>query len=191
MSDTPLPKYYIRAQELLEAAFQMAVNIFEDGYRPALIAGFWRGGTPVAIAVQEYYEYRGVSTDHIALRITSYTGINRQSSTFSFYGLDYIVEHTGPDDPLLLVDDVFDSGRSMAAVLGELSRLTGRDCRERVRIACPWYKPGRNKTDLLPDYYIHANDDWLIFPHELVGLTDEEIINGKPPLGRIFGLQKP
>jgi hypoxanthine phosphoribosyltransferase len=182
----PLEKRYIDAQDLLEDSFRLAVDIYNSGYRPRLIIGIWRGGTPVGIAVQEYFEYRGVSTDHIAIRTASYTGINEQSDTVQVHGLEYIVEHAVDDDPLLVVDDVFDTGHSMAAVVNMLTGMIGRDCRPRIRIACPWYKPGKNKTELVPDYYLHETEDWLVFPHELVGLTEEEIAKGKPGVAGIL-----
>ena len=37
-------------------------------------------------------------------------------------------------------------------------------------------------TDTSPDFYIHETDKWLVFPHELHGLTLEEIKNNKPVL---------
>jgi hypothetical protein len=49
-----------------------------------------------------------------------------------------------------------------------------------IRIATVWYKPRRNVTDLKPDYYIHETDHWLIFPHEIDGLSPEEIRRHKP-----------
>ena len=30
-----------------------------------------------------------------------------------------------------------------------------------------------------PDYFIHKTDDWLVFPHEMDGLTEEEIFENK------------
>jgi hypoxanthine phosphoribosyltransferase len=186
MTDAGPQKRYINAQDLLEDSFQLAINIYNSGYRPRLIIGIWRGGTPVGIAVQEYFEYRGASTDHIAIRATSYTGINRQSETIQVDGLEYIAEHTGHEDPLLLVDDVFDTGRSVEAVIKALSEMTGRDCRKQIRIACPWYKPAKNRTDLAPDYHLHETGDWLVFPHELAGLTRDEIAAGKPALAQIL-----
>lgn len=180
-------KRYISAQELLEDSFRLAVNIYNSGYRPRLIVGIWRGGTPVGIAVQEYFEYRGASTDHIAIRTASYTGINEQSDTVKVDGLEYVVEHAGDDEPLLLVDDVFDTGHSMAAVIEGLNGMIGHDSRKRARIACPWYKPGKNRTKLVPDYYLHETEDWLVFPHELSGLTEEEIAKGKPGVAGILG----
>lgn len=190
MSNTSVAKHYISAQDLLQDSFRLAVDVYNSGFRPQLIVGIWRGGSPVGIAVQEYFEYRGTATDHIAIRTASYTGINEQSEDIRVHGLDYIVNNTRRDDALLLVDDVFDTGRSMRAVLDGLSDLAGSDCRERVRIACPWFKPDNNRTDLVPDYYLHETDVWLVFPHELAGLTWEEIAVGKPELAEILARGK-
>ncbi|MFT6757735.1 MAG: hypothetical protein ACJA0M_001617, partial [Chitinophagales bacterium] len=35
-------------------------------------------------------------------------------------------------------------------------------------------------TDKEPDYYLHSTDEWLVFPHELSGLTMQEILDNKP-----------
>jgi hypothetical protein len=57
-----------------------------------------------------------------------------------------------------------------------------------VRIACPWYKPKNTKVAIKPDYYVHESDEWLVFPHELSGLTPEEIKQGKSDLTKIMDL---
>jgi len=90
------------------------------------------------------------------------------------------------DDSLLIVDDVFDSGHSIEAVLKELSEKTRKNMPTTIKVACPWYKPERNATDIVPDYYIHETDSWLVFPHELNGLTEEEIKQGKPSLAKFL-----
>jgi uncharacterized protein len=177
-------KKYINAQDLLEDSFQLASNIYKSGFKPNFIVGIWRGGTPVGIAVQEFLEYKGVETDHIAIRTSSYLGIDKQSKEIRVHGLHYIIENVNAHDSLLIVDDVFDSGRSIKAVLDELLEKTRKNMPETVKIACPWYKPKRNATDIEPDYYIHDTDDWLVFPHEVNGLTPEEIKEGKPLLAR-------
>jgi hypothetical protein len=41
-------------------------------------------------------------------------------------------------------------------------------------------------TDILPDYYLHETDDWLVFPHELNGLTREEMFANKPGMKKLF-----
>jgi len=179
-----MDKEYISAQELLEDSFQLASNIYDSGFRPHFIMGIWRGGTPVGIAVQEYLEYKNIKTDHIAIRTSSYQGINQQAKEIRVHGLHYIIENVNADDSLLIVDDVFDSGRSIKAVLDQLSIKTRRNMPDTVKIACPWYKPKRNTTDIVPDFYIHETDSWLVFPHELNGLSLEEIKQGKPLLAK-------
>ncbi len=181
-----MEKVFINAQNLLEDSFQLAANIYDSGFRPHFIVGIWRGGTPVGIAVQEYLEYKGVETDHIAIRTSSYFGINQQSKEIRVHGLHYIIENVNADDSLLIVDDVFDSGHSIEAVLKEISEKTRRNMPNTVKVACPWYKPERNATDIVPDYYIHETDAWLVFPHELNGLTEEEIKEGKPQLAKFI-----
>jgi hypothetical protein len=42
-------------------------------------------------------------------------------------------------------------------------------------------------TSLIPDYYVHETDQWLVFPHELNGLTAEEIQAGKPEMADLIG----
>ena len=87
---------------------------------------------------------------------------------------------------LLVVDDVFDSGHSIEALLEELSDKMRLNMPGNVRIATPWYKPGNNQTRLVPDYYLHETDQWIVFPHEIVGLTLDEIATGKPELQPIM-----
>jgi hypoxanthine phosphoribosyltransferase len=180
-------KRFIDANELLEDAFRLAVKIDQSGFRPDLIVGVWRGGTPVAVGVHEYFEYKGIHTDHIAIRASSYTGINKRSNKVGLTGLDYIYDHAGANDKLLIVDDVFDTGNSFKTILQQLEDRYGTEIYQRTKIACPWYKPGNNTTSLRPDFYLHETDQWLVFPHELKGLTRAEIAAGKPAISRIIG----
>ena len=151
-------KKYITAQELLEDSFRLAAQVFEDGFRPQFIIGIWRGGAPVGIAVQEYFDFKKVETDHIAVRTSSYYGINKQSKEIKVHGLHYIIENANAGDGLLIVDDVFDSGRSIDALIKQLKKLSRNNMPTDVRVACPWYKPKNNLVDITPDYYVHETD---------------------------------
>jgi hypothetical protein len=51
---------------------------------------------------------------------------------------------------------------------------------EDVRIAAPWYKPSKNRSDREPDFYLHETDKWLVLPYELDGLSLDEIKTHKP-----------
>ena len=183
-----MDKHYISAQSLLEDSFRLAHRIYEDGFHPQFIVGIWRGGTPVGIAVQEYFEYRRVQTDHIAVRTSSYTGIGQQAKEIRVHGLHYLIENANADDRLLIVDDVFDSGRSVDALIDAISRQSRRNTPGDIRVACPWYKPSKNVVGFEPDYFLHQSEQWLVFPHELDGLTPAEIAAGKSDLANIIDL---
>ncbi len=177
-----MDKIYISAQRLLEESFLLGARILESGFRPTMIMAIWRGGTPVGMAVQELLYYFGVDSDHIAIRTSSYRGIDQQDAVVKVLGLDYIVDKICHDDRLLIVDDVFDSGKSIAAVMEELKRKTRANMPEDVRIAVPWFKPARNRTNMTPDYWNHETDEWLVFPHEVLGLDADELQAKNPAL---------
>jgi hypoxanthine phosphoribosyltransferase len=179
-------KRYIKAQDLLDDSFRLGLKVLESGFRPDFIVGIWRGGTPVGIAVQELFEHHGISTDHIAIRTSSYEGIEQPGKTIRVHGLNYIVEKADAAHCLLIVDDVYDTGLSIMAVIDSLSRLSRRNTPHDIRIATVYFKPGNNRTDRRPEYFIHETDKWLVFPHELTGLTEEEIARHKPEIDRVI-----
>ncbi len=175
-----MDKLFISANSLLRDSMELARLVVSSGFRPTFLVAMWRGGSPIGIAVQEVLEYHSIRTDHIAIRTSSYTGIDHQQKTVRVHAVDYLVSRLSADDELLLVDDVFDSGRSIEAVVSELKHRCRRNWPERFRIATVYYKPTRNRSTLAPDYYVRDTDKWLVFPHELVGLTREEILQHKP-----------
>lgn len=183
-------KHYITAGQLLEDSFRLAAQVYDSGFRPQFIVGIWRGGAPIGIAVQEYFDFKNVETDHIAVRTSSYYGIgtDKQSKDIKVHGLHYIIENANADDGLLIVDDVFDSGRSIFALKEKLSQLMRLNMPRDIRIACPYYKPKNTAVPLAPDYYIHSSESWLVFPHEVSGLTPQEIAEGKTDLANIRDL---
>ncbi|MBC2650677.1 hypoxanthine phosphoribosyltransferase [Novosphingobium flavum] len=184
---TDIPKVWLTADQLLVDSFRLARQVLASGFAPTHIVGIWRGGAPVGIAVQELLEYRGVACDHIAIRTASYSGIDRQDAEVRVYSLGYLVDTLGPDDRLLIVDDVFDSGRSIAAVLRELAARCRCNLPRDIRTATVYWKPARNRTALKPDYFVHETDDWLVFPHELCGLSEDEIRLHKPDPDVVLG----
>ncbi len=181
-----MQKIYISAASLLQDSFKLAATIHRSGFKPDFIVGIWRGGTPVGIAIQEYFEYIGVKTDHIAVRTSAYVGIGERSRTIRVHGLHYIIEEANASDSLLVVDDVFDTGHSIEALLEQLTSKMRLNMPRTVKIATPYYKPGNNQTSLEPDFYIHETDRWIVFPHELSGLTFREIKDGKTELEPII-----
>ncbi len=179
-------KIYIGANELLLDSFRLGLEIYQSGFQPDFIVGVWRGGTPVGIAVQEILDIQGVKTDHIAIRTASYTGIGQREKEVRVYGLSYLVKNVNYHNSLLIVDDVFDTGLSIQAIIDTLQRKARRNTPRDIRIATPWYKPANNRTSIEPDYRIHETDRWLVFPHELDGLSRDEMLRNKPGLRELF-----
>lgn len=185
MSATP-EKIYLDAQQLLEDSFSLAGKVLESGFRPTFIAAVWRGGAPMGIAVQELLAYHGIETDHIAIRSSAYHGIDNQSSSVKVFGLNYLTKKIRYDDRLLLVDDVFDTGKSIDAIITDLKSRARNNTPHDIRVAVPYFKPSRNLSSRTPDYYLHETAAWLKFPHSLEGLSDEEVRTNRPALHEIL-----
>lgn len=179
-----IKKTYIDANQLLLDSYELGLMVLESGFQPDYIVGVWRGGAPVGIAIQELLKYGGLQTDHIAIRTSHYTGIDQTSESVIVHGLHYLIENVNADDHVLIVDDVFDSGRSIQQVIWDLEKKCRRNT-PRFKIATPYFKPANNKTDLLPDFFLRESQEWLVFPHELEGLSAQEIQEDKPGLGSI------
>lgn len=187
----PLKKIFIEEESLLQDAYRLAVAVYDSGFRPDFIVGVWRGGSTVGIYVQECLQYLGVKTDHIAIR-TSYRGMESYLSnvenpeSIRVHGLQYLYETMNKNDNLLIVDDVFSSGQNIEAVIKRLESKSKRNMPDDVRIAVPFYKPAKNRTGRVPNYYLHETDDWLVLPYEITGLSDAEIASHKPWLAEIL-----
>lgn len=188
-----MEKCYITANDLLNDAFELGFRILDSGFRPDLLLAVWRGGTPVAVAVQELLEQQGVEHRHFVIRTSHYRGIDDRHSDVAVEGLDHALattENTSrPISSILIVDDVYDTGLSMAAIIAGLERHFAHHHPERtqpaIRVATPYFKPAQNRTGRTPDYFLHSTDQWIVFPHELQGLDSDEIAaKGVPALTR-------
>ncbi|MFI4908158.1 MAG: phosphoribosyltransferase [Steroidobacterales bacterium] len=175
-----MEKIFISADKLLADSLELARRVIASGMRPTFLVALWRGGAPIGITVQEVLEYHSIHTDHIAIRTSSYSNIDERHKTVRVHATDYLVSRLSAEDELLIVDDVFDSGHSLEAVIEDLTRRCRRNLPEKIRIATVYYKPERRRTALAPDFFVHETSHWLVFPHELQGLTREEILAHKP-----------
>lgn len=179
-------KTYISAEELLLDSFRLGVQIHNSGFNPDFIVAIWRGGTPIGIAVQEILAYLGNETDHIAIRTSSYTGIGTRLDEVRIHGLDYLIKNINSEDKLLIVDDVFDSGRTIEAIIQSFKSKSRLNMPNEIKVAMPWFKPNNNDTDRVPEFYLHETDDWLVFPHSLEGLNEEEVYKKKNGIKEIL-----
>ena len=177
-------KHFIGPEELLEDAYQLAWKVFKSGFFPTYIIGIWRGGAPLAIAVHELLCFLGVNAKHTPIKISSYDGLTR-GDEITIDGLATLCEMITKNDSLLVVDDVHDTGHSIEHLLTNIKTML-LSSKPEIRVATAYFKPNRNETGKEPDYFLHKNNDWLVFPHELEGLSLDELKIQKPALSKIL-----
>ncbi|HEY0261104.1 MAG TPA: phosphoribosyltransferase [Lacisediminihabitans sp.] len=133
------------------AARELAANVHGSGFAPDVVVAIARGGLLLAGAIAYALNVKSCG----ALNVEFYTGIDERLD-------EPILLPPMLDEPaiagkrVLLVDDVSDSGRTLALVV----RLLGRTGAE-VRTACLYSKPA---TILEPDYVWRKTSKWIAFP---------------------------
>lgn len=171
-------KTYIDANKLYEDSFKLAKKIWDSGFRPNFIIGLWRGGTPPGIVIHEFFrmKYKQINLPdpyHTAIKTQSYIGL-KSSKDVDVKGMEHVIDIINSEDKILLIDDVFDSGLTIKRVKEIIQEKARKNCPE-IRIATVYYKPKNNQTMVEPNYFQEINNNWIVFPHELDGLTKEEI----------------
>lgn len=175
-------KKYLSADRYLRDIWRLAAQVRESGWRPDFILGLWRGGAPVAVAVHEFMKVTGWDVKHVPLKCSSYGGIGDNHGGVTFTHGDVVFGMFRAGDRVLVVDDVFDTGKTAEAVKSRLSAAGSE-----MRMACVYWKPEKNLTDLVPDYHVeNTGNDWIVFPHEIEGLARDEVARKDETLARLL-----
>ena len=182
-----MDKQFLQEQQVLLDSFRLGVAIYRSGYRPSFIIGIWRGGSSVAIYVQECLQTLGVDADHIAIR-TSYQGqpdyaemVSEPDTRIRVHGISALLDTLNAEDRLLIVDDVYGTGHSIQAVRERLQQRLRRNCPQQIKVATLYQRPAhRAAGNHSPDYCLHDTENWLVFPYEMAGLSQAEIARYKP-----------
>ena len=175
-------KHYLSADEYLRDTWRLAAEVKRSGWKPDLLIALWRGGAPVGVAIHEFFKVAGWSIDHEPVKCASYTGIGKNDGSVEFSCADNVFELVKPGMKILVVDDVFDTGKTAAAVKAKLDSLGAE-----MKMACVYWKPQKNITSIKPDYFVKdVGLDWIVFPHEIEGLTKEEIAIKDPILASLL-----
>lgn len=169
-------KHYTSTQQLRIDAFQLGAKIINDGFVPDYMIALWRGGSFIGCCIHELLNYKLPNrVDHIAIRTSKYVGVDQAAPTVHVHNLGYLIERLQSHHNVLIVDDIYDTGLSIQALYFSLQEKLGDNMPKDIRIATVDYKPTRNKTDKIPDYFVNVTNEWIVYPHELEGLTIEEI----------------
>ena len=175
-------KKYLSANEFLHDSWRLAAGVKASGWKPDILIALWRGGAAVGVSLHEFFKSSGWNVQHIPLKCASYTGIGENAGDVVFTLGDEIFGLLRPGDRVLVVDDVFDTGKTAKAVKARIDAAGAE-----MRMACVYWKPEKNRTDLKPDYFVKdVGNDWIVFPHEIDGLTPEELREKDPDLADLM-----
>ena len=178
-------KEFVPYDTIRNNALKLAYRIYKDGFVPDIIYVSLRGGAYMGNVISEYFKFiRGDDKPvfYAAVVARSYTEVGTQEAV-KIDGWTYSPDFLRGGDKVLLVDDVYDSGRTIN-YLAQV--IMGRGLsRDNIKIAVHDYKIRDFAPDLLPvkpDYWCRkieakTRDDetWIHYmSHELVGLTREE-----------------
>ena len=167
-------------------ALKLAHKIYQqDKFVPDVIYTSLRGGAYMANVISEYYKVALKNHKPVlyaAVVARSYTDVS-QHSAVRMDGWTYSPDHLRAGDKIMLVDDIFDSGRTLNYLVGIL--LERGVPRENIKIVVHDYKVYKWKEQLpiQPDYWCRKfeisnpeENTWINYnSHELVGLTHEEL----------------
>jgi hypoxanthine phosphoribosyltransferase len=176
-------KRFLTADAMLRLSEDLAAQVARADFRPSFLLALWRGGCLTGAVVQEYLEVKqGTTIDHVAARSVSRDRVTGTPlpGGIQIHATGHACAQLTADDRLLIVDDVHDSGLTIEALIAHLQGRLRANMPREVKVAVVFYKPARSKTARVPDFYVEATDDWLVFPHELQGLSKEEMRAHRP-----------
>ncbi len=179
-------KEFTSYRKIRDNAIKLAHRIHAEGFIPDVIYVSLRGGAYLGNVISEYFKLVRKNEHPVfyaAVVVHSYTGIHSREE-IRIDGWTYDPEHLQQGDKVLIVDDIFDSGRTINHLV-EVVRSTGVPG-ENIKIAVHDYKIRHFEEEQLsihPDYYCRKlepksveEDNWIHYlSHEVEGLSDEEI----------------
>jgi hypothetical protein len=178
---------HVDPDQYLLDSLELGRKIYESGFRPKHAISLWRGGTPVGLGVDAYFRGQGVILNHTTIATESYKGIGRQEEVI-VKGIEHLVKVICREDGLLIVDDVYESGRTIQKIVETLRARARRNAPERIVVATVHSKPDRHVYRDLPVTCLRdlSGDVWIDYPHELSDLYDpadagERMITEKDP----------
>lgn len=150
-------------------------KIYDTGFRPKHAISIWRGGTPVGLGVDAYFRSQGIYMNHTSVATESYKGIGLQEEVI-VKGLEHVIKVVCPEDELLIVDDVYETGKTIQKIVETLRTRARKNAPERILVATVHSKPAKHHYTELPLVCLHevAEDTWIDYPHELADLYDPE-----------------
>ncbi len=178
-------KEFVTYDTIRNNAMKLAYRIYKDGFIPDVIYVSLRGGAYMGNVMSEYFKFiRGEDKPvfYAAVVARSYTNVSTHES-IKIDGWTYNPDFLRGGDKVLLVDDVYDSGRTINYLVDVI--MQRGLSRSNIKVAVHDYKIRHYIEDtqpIKPDYWCRKievakpeDETWIHYmSHELVGLTREE-----------------
>ncbi len=126
------------------------------------ILAITRGGMVPACLVSERLNIRNI----MVAAVMFYTGLGetREEPIFLQFPADPLLVN----QRVLIVDDVWDSGKTAISVRERVLAAGGRP-----EIAVLHYKPSQSRYPQKPNYYVTATDGWIVYPWDRLEFVDD------------------
>lgn len=145
-----LTKRYLDWRHIEELVDVLIARIPRD-YDALLVIS--RGGMVPGCLISEKIDMRNI----LVAAVMYYTDVGHTLDRPLF--LQFPDDILLADKRILVIDDVWDSGKTIMAVK---ERLTTVGCHHDV--ATLHYKPSRSRFAERPDFYAEETDDWIVYP---------------------------
>lgn len=178
-------KEFVTYDTIRNNALKLAYKIYKDGFIPDVIYVSLRGGAYMGNVMSEYFKFirdEDRPVFYAAVVARSYTNISTHEA-IKIDGWTYNPDFLRGGDKVLLVDDVYDSGRTINYLVDVI--MQRGLSRNNIKVAVHDYKIRHYIEDnqpIKPDYWCRKievakpeDETWIHYmSHELVGLTREE-----------------
>ena len=185
-------KEFITCDMIRDAALKLVYRMHKvDGFVPDIIYDSLRGGAYMANVMSEYYKLIAMKEGktpvfYAAVVARSYGDVREHSNHVDIDGWTVSPKALAPDKKVLIVDDIFDTGMTVNALVETV--MNAGIPRENIKVAVydykvPLYKDKSEHLPIQPDYWCRKHvlarpedSRWIHYTcHEFIGLTPDEV----------------
>lgn len=167
-------KLFVSNNELMKYSLELAHKIEKNDVKPDAIIGVSRGGCYPAIIIHEYLNYKNIECIYGNISVKSYDENNNKLEKEEIDISDKVLHELRQSNNIIIVDDVLDTGLTFTSI-GNYLYSEAQITTNHFDFVSLYYKPNSNKTTIIPKFYINTTDKWIVFPHELIGLSNDDI----------------
>lgn len=160
---------FIQPEELVLDSFKLGKKLYDNGFIPTHAISLWRGGTPVGLGVDNFFRLKGHFITHTTVATSSYKGINSHDEII-IKGLEHLIQRISREDKLLIIDDIYDSGETINALINAIKKTARANTPETIVVACVYNKIRERRISLPITSVADKENNWISFPHEISDL---------------------